>query len=302
MEWLLMLGAVGMSSILAPTILGRECLTLTQHAIHWDDLLRWLIVAITLSALISGVVMRLAIVARSAGLLSAGLLFGLACVGGFVFVVGTAGLYELLNGDFNAAGTEMFIGATFGAAVSVPCGMLFGLLFLGIFVPAQKHLANPAQDSIAHVARALSRVLLIASALAMLAVMTIEGPYCRAFFDIFTDVFHYQAPEGTDIAWTRFLIGVPLLLPALSLSAYAYVQARRFRLLREALGRRNSTLWSISDITPSPDALPLTDADRSAPQKRLLEGALSESADAYRHQAKGDAVYVGIIGAPELPR
>ena len=300
MEWMLRLGALGMSSVLAPTILGTACLVL-QDAPHMDAVLRWLLVTITLCTVIAGLVMHIALAKRSAHML-----FGLSCLGGFLFVVLSGGLYELLDGDFASARTGLLVGATSGAVLSVPCGGLFGLLFLGMFVPTQKHLATPAQDSLAHTARALARVLLIASAIAMLAVGLIEGPYCSTFFGLLSSGFQYEAPEGTDIAWTRYLIGAPFVLTALALNIYAYAQQRKLRLLREALGRRDLNAWNISDLSPTSEAMPLTEADRSAPHKLLLEGSHSDlkapSANAYRHHARQAAVYIGIIAAPAPPQ
>ena len=301
MEWMLRLGALGMSSILAPTILGTVCLMLIEYAPHTDDVLRWLLVTIALSTVIAGLVMHAALAKRSAPML-----FGLSCLGGFLFVVLTGGLYELLDGELESAGTGLLFGATFGAVLSIPCGMLFGLLFLGIFVPTQKHLADPAQDSLAHTANALARVLLIASVIAMVAVAIVEGPYCITFFSVLAGLFQYDPPEGTDIAWTRYLIGAPFVLTALALLLYARLQQRKLRLLREALGRRDPNAWSVSDLSPTSEAMPLTEADRNAPHKLLLEGAHADldapNANAYRHYARQEAVYIGIIGAPELPR
>ena len=301
MEWMLRLGALGMSSVLAPTILGTVCLDLVQDTLHTDDVLRWLLVTITLSTVIAGLVMHIALAKRSGRML-----FGLSCLGGFLFVVLTGGLYELLDGEFASAGTGLLVGATFGAVLSIPCGGLFGLLFLGMFVPTQKRLADPAQDSLAHTANALARVLLIASAIAMLAVSRIEGPYCSTFFSLLSRSFQYEAPEGTDIAWTRYLIGAPFVIAALALSLYAHLEQRRLRLLRESLGRRDLNDWNISDLSPTSEAMPLTEADRSAPHKLLLEDSHSDleasSVHAYRHHARPAAVYIGIIAPPELPQ
>ena len=301
MEWLLRLGAVGMSCILAPTLLGTVCLLIAEYAPHVDEVLRFLFSAIAVSSAISGLVMHVGVTKRSGGVL-----FGLACVGGYFFVMLTGVLYQLLGAELGDVGSTILVSATFAAALSIPCGMLFGLLFIGMLAPVQMQLESPAQDSLAQTARALARVFAVASVLAVIAVTVIEGPYCITFFSVLSEAFDYQAPEGTDIAWTRFLIGVPLLLAALTLGIYAHLQERKFRLLRAALGRRDANIWSISDLTPTVTAMPLTEADRSASHKLLLEGAHADldvpNANAYRHHAKQAPVYIGIIEAHERPQ
>lgn len=298
MAWLLRLGAIGMSSILAPTILGTVCLSLAEYAVHADEVLRFLIASVSTSALISGLVMHAGVTKRSSGVL-----FGLACVGGYLFVMLTGVLFQLLGGELEDAGSTLLISATFAAALSIPCGMLFGFLFMGMLAPVQMQLERPAQESLAVAARALARVLAVASILAVIAISSVEGPYCMSFFGVLSEVF--EAPEGTDIAWTRFLVGVPLLVPALLLGLYAHIQRRAFRLLRTALGRREHSAFGISDLLPTSEAMPLTEADRDASHKRLLEPSTLDheaSSNAYRHHAKPESVYIGLIEAPELPQ
>ena len=239
---LLTLGAATMSSLLAPTILGAASLALLQPHVSQSDVLRFFLITIPLGGLVGGLAMHLAVRVPSAALL-----VGNACFGGVLFLTGTAMVHAILDGDPLSLLAAVLIFGLYGSLFSVPCGLLFGLLMLGMFGPAKKHLEAPAQDSPLCVAQIVARVFMLAAGLALLAAWAVKGPYEVTLSHMLAAGIG-ELPEGPALAWTRFLFATPLALIAALLWAYAQLQAWKLHRERSAIGRRTNGRWSMSDM------------------------------------------------------
>ena len=306
----LTLGTALVCSLLAPILLGAGFLEFPlMHAPRVSAVLRFFLISIPLAGLLGGLVMHLAVQKRSAAKLVRN-----ACFGGVLFLTGTVVLHMALDGAHPRLvfGVGLFSG-TFGSVISAPCGFLFGLAMRSMFETANKHPEAPAQDSQLRVAQLVAWALLAAAGFSLLATWLVEGPYevalshwlstgpVRPPEGSFLRIIEghtqpvFVTPEGSALAWTRFLFAAPLALVAALLWAYTQLQAWKFQRERAAIRGRTHETWSISDLHAEDDAMPLTEADRRSTQKRLLEPL--EGGLPYR-ETPHVRVYVGLAPRP----
>ena len=90
-----------------------------------------------------------------------------------------------------------------GAIVSVPAGLVFGLIFAAGASPAHAALSRPSHEGPAIAFAGGARLLVGAAALAVLLALGLEGRYCQVIFHSLLPALGREAPPGTDIAWTR---------------------------------------------------------------------------------------------------
>jgi hypothetical protein len=288
--WLLTWGAALMSAFLAPTILGAASLGLLALVPTWTEFLHFVIITMPLGALFGGLAMHLALRVRSAWML-----VGAACAGGVLFLLGTAVLHAVFEAEAQTVLAAVLIFGLYGGFFSAPCGILFGFILLGMFIPSQRHLTAPAQDSPAHVARLVARVFFLAAALALLSAWFVEEPYGSALSHLIFELS--RAPLSAEsVAWTRLLFATPLALMGLLFWATGHLREMQLHAMRAAIGKRTHNAWSVSDIEPDYNATPLTEADRLPSIKRLLEP--SEGGSPYRGSTH-ELVFVALAATRE---
>jgi hypothetical protein len=208
--------------------------------------------------------------AAVAGVLQLGLLL-LATLPGMVVERGVGGLDVL--------GVAAMIG-TFGSIVSAPMGAGFGLLFLVTAWPAIRSMEAPSQDGPAWVSCAAGVQLAVASFIALALLHAAEGPYCQALFVVALPSLGVHLPDGSDVAWTRYLLAGPLVIGALLVLARGlWLELVLWRCAR-ALQRDVHPRWRKTTTEASLETVvPLRTRDRA---RRLLEVVAREEVAPYR--------------------
>lgn len=210
--------------------------------------------------------------AAVAGVLQLGLLL-LATLPAMVVERGVAGLDVL--------GVAAMI-ATFGGIVSAPTGAGFGLLFLVSAWPAIRALEAPSQDGTAWVSGAAGVQLAIAAAITLALLHGAEGPYCQALFVVALPALGVGLPEGSDLAWTRYLLASPLALGALVALACGAWRGLSLTRLARALRHERHPRWALTRVPANlENVVPLLGRERG---RRLLEVVERETAP-YRGSA-----------------
>ena len=178
-------------------------------------------------------------------------------------------------GGLDELGMAGVLGA-FGSVVSAPMGAAFGILFLLSVSPAARSIEAPSQDGPAWVDLAVAAQLAAATGLALAILAEVEGAYCQALFVVALPSLGLALPEGSDVAWTRYLLAAPLAMGALvSLARGLWELATIARCVR-ALRSDQHPRWRLSRVEASlGSVVPLLGRERA---KRLLEVVARESA------------------------
>jgi hypothetical protein len=208
--------------------------------------------------------------AAVAGVLQLGLLL-LATLPGEVAARGAVGLEVI--------GVAGLLGAL-GSIVSAPMGAGFGVLFLVSMFPASWSLDEPSQDGPAQVSIAAAVQLAIAAMIALALLLASEGRYCQALFVVALPSLGVELPEGSDLAWTRFLLASPLAIGALLALARGVWSLLAFARSVRALRRGEHPRWVLTLAEASQElVMPLLARDRGV---RLLEVVAREDVAPYR--------------------
>ena len=178
------------------------------------------------------------------------------------------GLLDELGGEGSAADLGRVLIAPLvlllvGAIVSVPAGLVFGLIFAAGASPAHAALSRPSHEGPAIAWSGGARLLVGASALAVLLALGLEGRYCQMIFHSLLPALGLVAPPGTDIAWTRLvLLPAPLVVAAALFAARGHLLRRRLDATVRALVASSHPTWLLTDGDGEPDALPLRARDQ----------------------------------------
>ncbi len=263
-----MLASAILSTLVDELILGgffSEGYALTLH-----ELVLYTVWAMVLSAVIGGAVVHLSLADRHLVGPVADTL-GLSALGGVVqcglVLVAPAMVRALAAGPgAHEALALPVMGGTMGAIVSGPVGLAFGGVFLLAVRPTQALLASPSHAGPARASRHAARVLVVASAIAFALTYFLEGTYCQSLFLVIAPALDVTVPEGTDLAWTRFvLVCGPLVIAALVAWGRGAWLDRRMTLLLAALRRGTHPQWVIAPTAIAHLAiLPLREGDRAS--------------------------------------
>jgi hypothetical protein len=137
-----------------------------------------------------------------------------------------------------------------GAIVSGPAGFGFGLVFLAGLAPLRPSIDAPTHELPARAHYAAGGLFGAASASAFLLSLAMTGSYCQMIFFVLLPALGVEAPPGTDLAWTCFVV-VPTPFVVLSLAALARGAwlDRRMRLTVAALRRGDHPRWTLATST-----------------------------------------------------
>lgn len=160
----------------------------------------------------------------------------------------------------------------FGAMFSLPAGAMFGAVFWSGIYFVRDRLAHPAHDVVARAKAGGVVMLLAAMCLAVFLAGLIEGPYCQTLFFTVLPALDVVPAEGTDAAWTRYVVlPAPLLLEALMFALASVIEQRRIARTVRSVAGGTHPLWIAEgpidvDTAARDGALPLREADRGAPR------------------------------------
>jgi hypothetical protein len=198
----------------------------------------------------------------------AGHVVGFAAVAGAVYPVLllSAGLIGAIGHsgleDLGRLLIAPFILLLVGSIVSVPAGLVFGAIFAAGASPAHDALRSPSHESPAIAWRGGARLLVGASALAVLLALGLEGPYCQTIFHTLLPAVGLVPAADTDIAWTRLVV---LPAPLIAVAALFFLRGRWLeRSLEHAarmLTRDGHPTWTLLEA-PDDRTLPLRERDR----------------------------------------
>jgi hypothetical protein len=199
----------------------------------------------------------------------AGHVIGFAALAGAchpVLLLGVAVLDELGRVGLDELGRWLlapFVLLLVGSIVSVPAGLVFGAIFAAGVSPAHGALLAPSHESPAIGWRGGARLLVGASALAVLLALGLEGRYCQTIFYTILPTLGLRAAPGTDLAWTGLVV---LPAPLVVLAALFFLRARAIERSLEHTARMLTAdghpTWTLLEAPDEAQALPLRERDR----------------------------------------
>lgn len=259
-----LLATVIASAVLCPLIDELVLGGLHRSAYRIDELALGLVWAACLGASLGGLAVHAGL-RRGRG---AAHVVGFAALAGALYPVlflGVGLLDELGRVGLEEAGRLLVLPLVLllgGSIVSVPAGLVLGAIFAAGALPAHGALESPSHESPAIAWSGGARLLVGASALAMLLALGLEGRYCQLIFHTILPALGQHAPPGTDIAWTRLVLApAPLAVAAALFGLRGLLLRRALDATARALMATEHPDWVLTDVEGDSAALPLRARD-----------------------------------------
>ncbi len=176
---------------------------------------------------------------------------------------GPVALASSHGGDLMMMLAMPFIMMVAGAIVSAPAGFGFGLLFLTGLAPIHDELRAPTHETPARAWRAAATLLGVSGCAATFLSLILGGSYCQLIFYVLLPELGIEAPPGTDLAWTRFVVlPTPFFLAAVAALGRSVWLDRRLEQTIEALRRDEHPRWVLAESIDATGLVPLRERDR----------------------------------------
>lgn len=207
---------------------------------------------------------------RALGSATPAAVVGFSVLGGVLYPVALFSpgfLAGLPSGDWMRLLAMPFVVVLLGGFFSAPAGLGFGFVFLSGIARIHGDLAQPTQETPARAWRAAALICASGALASLLLAVILAGSYCQLIFFVLLPALGIEAGEGTDLAWTRFvLLPAPLALASIAAFARAVWLERELTRTIALLRRGEHPRWILGASAAEGSrehVVPLRDRDRS---------------------------------------